>query len=372
MAKLDQGYSQARRTSGGRRGRRGMTITSFVSQKKKHEVADLYIRTATKGIIDVLGLDEYGEDADLAMKIRQGVADDAKADKMTKQDMGDGWSTANAEGNQASRRQQEIERNEAAETLLSALYSATRMRERTDLEDGDLLDDPVSLMTGGDGWGQEAAGRLEIKKHVNVAIDNSGSTHMPETGYCSGAMTSVVENLLQVLFTAASTHQGISYDGFSFNRVAVMHTGSLARERRANLVRDYFQGVEVDDPLRRDAIETNLAPLIEEMYKNEEKLGLIGQPRLDIILTDGEFESEADANEAAEWQRKRGAGVTTYVLNLCPDEIDDPVSLPHQFRVIPVDCLTDKYWKGGKVVDQNVLRQTLNRIAVAEVSRLDS
>ena len=108
------------------------------------------------------------------------------------------------------------------------------------------------------------------------------------------------------------------------------------------------------------------------MYDNEVALGLIGSPRLDIILTDGEFESEADANEAAEWQRKRGAGVTTYVLNLCPDEIDDPVSLPHQFRVIPVVCLTDKYWKGGKVVDQNVLRQTLNRIAVAEVSRLDS
>jgi len=183
-------------------------------------------------------------------------------------------------------------------------------------------------------------------------------------------MVSVAENLLQVLFTSASTHPGITYDGFSFNRVTEMFTGVMARNRRAELVRSYFAGVVVDDPLRRDAIKTNLAPLIEEMYKNEEKLGLIGSPRLDIILTDGEFESEADANEAAEWQRKRGAGVTTYVLNLCPDEIDDPVSLPHQFRVIPVDCLVDKY--GSKAVDQDILRQTLNRIAVAEVSRLDS
>ena len=371
MAKLDQGYSQARQASGGRRGfgRRGMTIDTFVSQRKKHEVADLYIRTATRGILDALGLDEY-EDADLAMKIRQGVTDDVKKDKMTKQDLGEGWNTANRDGNQATRRQQEIERNEAAETLLNALYSATRMRERTDLEDGDLLDDPTNLMTDGDGWGQEAAGRLEVRKHVNVAIDNSGSTHMPETGFCSGAMASVTENLLRVLFTAASTHPGISYDGFSFNRTAVMHTGSLARARRAELVRNYFAGVEVDDPLKRDAIETNLAPLIQEMYENEERLGLIGSPRLDIILTDGEFESEADADEAAEWQRKRGAGVTTYVLNLCPDEIDDPVSLPHQFRVVPVACLVDEY--GSKAVDRDILRQTLNRIAVAEVSRLDS
>ena len=49
MAKLDQGYSQTRRASGGRRGRRGNTIDSFVSQSLKHEVADLYIRPATKG-----------------------------------------------------------------------------------------------------------------------------------------------------------------------------------------------------------------------------------------------------------------------------------------------------------------------------------
>jgi hypothetical protein len=372
MAKLDHGYSQTR-TSGGRggrggRGRGGMTIDTYLSQTKKAEVADLYVRTATHGILDVLGIDP-GDDTDLAMKIRQGVRDSVGKDRMTKADLGAGWTSATQDGNQASRRQQEIERNQAAETLLNALYSATRMRERTDLEDGDLLDDPTSLLTDGDGWGEEATGRLEVRKHVSLAIDNSGSTHMPETGYCSRAMSNVADNLLRVLFDAASTYPGLTYDGFSFNRVAKIHTGRWAREQRAQLVRDYFAGVIVADPLRADAVETNLAPLIEEMYRNEERQGLIGSPRLDIILTDGEFESEADADEAAEWQRKRGLGVTTYVLNLCPGEIDDPVSLPHQFRVVPVDCLTGA--DGSKAVDQDILRQTLNRIAVAEVSRLD-
>jgi hypothetical protein len=368
MAKLDHGYSQTRTTSSGGRGGRGVSIETYLSQSKKAEVADLYIRTATRGILSVLGIDP-DNDTDLAMKIRKGVRDSVTKDKMTKKDLGAGWTSATQDGNQASRRQQKIEHNQAAETLLNALYSATRMRERTDLEDGDLLDDPASLLTDGDGWGEEATGRLEVRKHVNLAIDNSGSTHMPETGYCSRAMSNVADNLLRVLFDSASTYPGITYDGYSFNRIARIHTGRFAREQRAALVRNYFAGVIVADPLRRDAIETNLAPLIEEMYRNEDRQGLIGSPRLDIILTDGEFESETDADEAAEWQRKRGPGVTTYVLNLCPGEIDDPVSLPHQFRVVPVDCLVDEY--GSKAVDQDILRQTLNRIAVAEVSRLD-
>ena len=124
----------------------------------------------------------------------------------------------------------------------------------------------------------------------------------------------------------------------------------------------------MDDPLKRDAVQTNLAPLIEAMYKNEEEFGLIGQPRLDLILTDGEFESAADAEAAAEWQRLRGPGVTSYVLDLCPGEIEDPVELPHQFRVVPLTCLVDK--RGVKAIDHDILRQSLMRIAVEEVSRL--
>jgi hypothetical protein len=239
---------------------------------------------------------------------------------------------------------------------------------RADLDEGDVLDDPATALIDGGGWADEAAGRLEVKKHVNIAIDNSGSTHMPETGYCSGAMQAVAENLMRVLFDAASTYPGITYDGFSFNRIAIQETGRPGRAYREGLTREYFAGVSVDDPLKRDAVQTNLAPLVEAMYKNEEKLGLIGQPRLDLILTDGEFESDADAQAAAEWQRLRGPGVTSYVLDLCPGEIENPVELPHQFRVIPLQCLVDEY--GAKAVDSDILRQSLIQIATEEVTKL--
>ena len=365
MAKQDQGYRRQAGSSYSGGGGRGRTMSTFLAQTKKNEVADLYIRTQTSGVLDVLGLEE---DDDIAVSIRQMFKDDVADSKANKAELGEGYISARSDGYQARRGQQDIAHAQAAEALLGALYAATRMRERADLDEGDVLDDPATALIDGGGWADEAAGRLEVRKHVNIAIDNSGSTHMPETGYCSGAMQAVAENLMRVLFDAASTYPGITYDGFSFNRIAEQATGRPGRERRERLVRDYFAGMVVYDPLKRDAVQTNLAPLVEALYKNEEALGLIGQPRLDLILTDGEFESDADAQAAAEWQRLRGPGVTSYVLDLCPGEIENPVELPHQFRVIPLQCLVDEY--GAKAIDSDILRQSLIQIATEEVSKL--
>jgi hypothetical protein len=365
VAKQDQGYRRSTGTSYSGGGGRGRTLSTYLAQTRKNEVADLYIRTQTSGILDVLGLED---DSDLAVSIKQMFKDDVAQDKPNKAEMGEGYISARADGYQARRGQQDIAHAQAAEALLGALYAATRMRERADLDEGDVLDDPATALIDGGGWADEAAGRLEVRKHVNIAIDNSGSTHMPETGYCSGAMQGVAGNLMRVLFDAASTYPGITYDGFSFNRIAIQETGRPGRAYREGLTREYFAGITVDDPLKRDAVQTNLAPLIEALYKNEEALGLIGQPRLDLILTDGEFESEKDAQAAAEWQRLRGPGVTSYVLDLCPGEIENPVELPHQFRVIPLQCLVDEY--GAKAIDSDILRQSLIQIATEEVTKL--
>jgi len=365
VAKQDQGYRRSTGSSYSGGGGRGRSLSTYLAQTKKNEVADLYIRTQTSGILDILGLED---DTDLAVSIKQMFKDDVADSKTNKAELGEGYISARNDGYQARRGKEEIAHAQAAEALLGALYAATRMRERADLDEGDVLDDPATALIDGGGWADEAAGRLEVKKHVNIGIDNSGSTHMPETGYCSGAMQAVAGNLARVLFAAASTYPGITYDGFSFNRITIQETGRPGRAYREGLTREYFAGVSVDDPLKRDAVETNLAPLIEAMYKNEEELGLIGQPRLDLILTDGEFESDADAQAAAEWQRLRGPGVTSYVLDLCPGEIENPVELPHQFRVIPLQCLIDEF--GAKAIDHDVLRQSLIQIATEEVTRL--
>jgi hypothetical protein len=252
--------------------------------------------------------------------------------------------------------------------LVAALESATRPSEREGLDDGDFIDDPASLMLDGSGWGEERIGGRRYQKHVNICIDNSGSTHMDSTGYCSIAMSEVANNLVEVLYEAAGRWPRITWDAFSFNRTARQHTGSRSEQNRLEEVRQSLSHVYVDDPLNTNAVETNLAPLMQAILENESSRNLIGQPRIDIILTDGEFESQEDADEAAEWQRRRGAGVTTYVINLCPDVPSD-ISLPPQFRVIPLHCTTGSTLR--KEIDGDVLRQSLMRIVVDEMQRIE-
>lgn len=365
MSKSDQGYTRTSTSyrSGG--GGRGSTLETYLAKTPKADLTYMYLRTLERGLIDLLGLDA---NSDEAVSIKQGVRDSLKG--KTKDDL---YTAAREEssGMQAYfENERQNKRMEAAQVLMGALESTTRARERENLDDGDVLDDPATLIVEGTGgWGDEVLGNRQYRKHVNICIDDSGSTRMEQTGFCSRAMLRVSNELMEVLYTAAGRWPGVTWDAFTFNRITQQHTSRYGQERRLEIVRQALREVWVDDPLRRDAIETNLAPLIEAMAKNEVDRGLIGSPRLDIILTDGEFESQKDADLAAEAQRSRGPGVSTYVLNLCPDNPSEVV-LPNAFQVIPLPCLVGQD-RGMDLhrVDSDVLRTALMRIVVSEVQR---
>jgi len=359
MAKNDQGYKVGRARSGGYG--RSRSPETILSQTSKQELTDAYLRTKTRGILDIMGLDEND---DVAMQIKQGIVDEFESQSQTKaaidaatQSFNDGlqaymnnaWKTARIEG---------------AQVLIGALESRTRATERENLDEGEFLDDPASLLVDGSGWGEERVGARTYRKHVNIAIDNSGSTHTPATGFPARAMQQVTENLMGILFEAASKWPGVTWDAFSFNRVTKQHTGRFGQHERAEVARQALEHITVLDPLKRDAVETNLAPLLEQMYKNDVARNLLDSPRLDIILTDGEFESQEDADQAAEWQRQRGPDVITYVLNVCP-ETPSEVTLPHQFRVIPLECQREDIAR----IDPVILRQSLMRIVLDEVQK---
>jgi hypothetical protein len=365
MSKADQGYKAAKQGRGGYG--RGVSRSTYLAQSRKGALADLYLRTQQRGLIDLLGLDH---DSEQAMTIKQGQLEEFNEAKMTKGEI-DAATQAESAGLQATAgAARETRLLEAAAVLIDALQSRTRSRDRQDLEQGDLIDDAAMLMVDGSGWGEEVANGAQYRKHVNIAIDNSGSTHMPETGFCSIDMQHVARSLIEILYAAAGQFPGVTWDAYTFNRVARQHTGHYGRAYRAEIARQALSGFVVDDPLTRDARETNLAPLVEAFARNEAKRGFIGSPRLDIILTDGDWESQADTDLAADWQAQRGANVSTYVINLCPDNETD-VALPHQFRVIPLHAIITPDDPGRGWVDRDALRTTIMEVVRQEVERQD-
>lgn len=365
MALSDQGYRKAKVSRSGGGGRLGRTLSTYVSKARKNEVADMMLRTRKEGILTLLGI---APTSDMAAKIREGLEQESRADSMTKAEM-EASIQSDRDGMQAfdsGKRDNDL--REGAETLIAALQSATKGRELDNLDEGDWIDDLPTLMIDGASWGEEVTGATQYKKHVNICIDNSGSTHMASTGYCSQALLGCADAMLMVLYGAGFEFPGITWDKYTFNRIATQHTGEPGVRHRQELVHQALRAYPVRDPLDENAKETNLAPLMQKMYENEVASDLLGTPRLDIILTDGEWETQQDADDAGQWQRMRGNNVTTYVLNICPETIGD-IALPANFRVVPVECITRTRY-GQRIVDKDVLRQTLMSIVVQESQNL--
>jgi hypothetical protein len=365
MSKADQGYKAAKVSRGGFG--RGKSRSTYLAEASKDQLANLYLRTQQRGLIDLLGLDH---DSEQAMIIRQGLLEEYSESKMTKAEI-DAATQAEQAGLQAiANSTRDTQLLEAAAVLIDALQSRTRSRDRQDLEQGDLIDDAAMMVVDGSGWGEEIDSGTQYRKHINIAIDNSGSTHMPQTGFCSISMQTVARSLIEILYAAAGQFPGITWDAFSFNRATIQQTGYYGQKHREGLARQALQGLVINDPLTKDARETNLAPLVEAFARNEAKRGMIGSPRLDIILTDGDWESQSDADLAADFQAQRGANVSTYVINLCPDNETD-VALPHQFRVIPLHAILTPDDPGRGWVDREALRTTLMEVVKQEVERQD-
>jgi len=374
MAKGDYGYSRSSgsRGSGSRGGRgggggRGQSWDTWLQQTRKDDVKDYLIRDVVKERLEAMGVDP---DSEIGLQIREGAREEITDRKANKADFAEEWNKKRG-GNPLRSNAERVERHEEAEIILEALQSVTRVQEKENLDEGEWLDDPVTtIIDNSGGWGDELVGATDYRKHVNICIDNSGSTHTPETGYCSRPMTEVVSSLCDVLSYASDQYPGVTWGVYEFNKTASckqMH-GKEFSSYYNRYSSDSRTHLYINDPLQENAIATNLAPLMKAIYEQEEKEDLLDTPRFDIILTDGEFETQQDADEAASSKARRGNGINSYVLNLCP-ETPSEIQLPSQFRVLPLNCLYDEEYasKTVKRIDKEALRNALYSIVIDEL-----
>jgi len=379
MAKGDFGYSRSSGSSGsgsrgsGSRGGRGggggrsMSEETWLQRTRKDEVKDFLIRDVVKERLEAMGVEP---DSEIGLKIREGAREEITNTKANKADFADEWHKKR-NGNPLRSNAGRVQRHEEAEIILDALQSVTRVRETENLDEGEWLDDPITtLIDNTGGWGDELVGASNYRKHVNICIDNSGSTHTAETGYCSRPMAEVVSSLCDVLSYASDQYPGVTWAVYEFNRTASckqMH-GKEFTSYYNRYSSDSRTHLFIADPLQENATATNLAPLMKAIYDQEEKEDLLDSPRFDIILTDGEFETQQDADEAASSKARRGNGINSYVLNLCP-EAPSEIQLPSQFRVLPLNCLYDEEYasKTVKRVDTEALRNALYSIVIDEL-----
>lgn len=207
-----------------------------------------------------------------------------------------------------------------AGSIQTEFASAIGWRERYGQQEGDWLDDPVSALTTGYGFGEEVRTSRGIKLQVNLCLDCSNSMVHNRT---SDVAQQTIQDMYLGMRMAA---QQMPDDSLKVN-VWTWARGDDGKSVR-HITSDDNMRRTADDPMGAlngwwadfDGEDTWISPLLERLEKWENSHGDPGACRLDIIISDGVLEHATDARKGDEIQERRDGSLQTVVLNFLPME----------------------------------------------------
>ena len=218
----------------------------------------------------------------------------------------------------------------AAGMLRSDCHDVYELREKTGQYYGDWIDDPVALLTGGDGWGRNVKEQAGVKLQITLSLDASNS--MWHNGIAADAVKAFIE-LGMALDELVQTFPGSVYanqflfamteDGKWVNTLDAMDHSKWqdptpnagAKMGKYDSVRDWVHSIPY-----RAGNDTWIAPLFEAIESWENESSDPGCVRLDLILTDAVLEHPIDVRDAGKVQERRDGSLQTVLLNFLPEE----------------------------------------------------
>jgi len=239
--------------------------------------------------------------------------------------------------------------------FLSEFALSLRRKERIGLADGAWIEEPDRLYSDGCVFGEEAKS-VQLKLQIALCIDVSASTYNNNVAHMIGQ--AVIGLDMAIRRAAMDLPEGaITYQVFAFNRntyrVSQADVKNFAVTEDGCFKWGYFtttiQGrryehqtsqalntlilkskltklphIEYED----DWMETYLFPLFLEIKKWEGEND--ANIKLDIILTDGQFDDADDIHKADMVQDRRDGKITTIVLNFLKRDEWKTSTLPNR------------------------------------------
>lgn len=227
-----------------------------------------------------------------------------------------------------------------AGTVYSDFDQAYKRHSQYGRDEGEWIDDPVSLLSTGYGYGTETEKPSGLKVHINLALDLSNS--MVNNRIHADATKTLVRFHL-VMRNLITQHQDISAATFSFSD---NDTYDATKEGKlAKLISDHSEQIDTDKrflgnlEIYRETkswyfsgTDTWFYPLFERLLNHEKRHNLIGTTRIDLIITDAVFEHKTDGTRCSDIQYERGPGVKSVFLNFVPENL-------RVGNVLPQNCI---------------------------------
>lgn len=298
------------------------------------------------------------------------------------------------EGKEQEQTKVEAEANVEIGEFVSELAVALRYRDRDGLDSGDWIEDPERLFTDGLVFGEEYKSQAQGKLQVTVTLDASQSMwNQYLMKYAAPTFRALDKMMRQA--QAELPPGSLSYSPFVFHGQAFPLPPSLVDQYSQGVYKEKGRYKSWDGTVKTYDRENYMAPsagvrsdLYLKAIQNQEIPGLEGlahlketpswgtpeyeqfwswsrnrrmlgddtllaplfaaiedwekgnnhdATRLDIVITDGQFENEADLRLASEIQERRNGRLTTVLLNFLPVAKWSASKLPDRCLQQPVD-----------------------------------
>ncbi len=228
--------------------------------------------------------------------------------------------------------------------LRSDMHDVYELRDKLGQYYGDWINDPVALLTGGDGWGRRVKETTGVKIQITLSLDASNS--MWHNNIAADAVKVFIE-LGMALDELVETFPGSVFaNQFIF---ALGDDGKTVRPLRLNqhqyvednagkaigkyeYVRDWIQSQHW-----HAGEDTWIAPLFKAIESWENESSDPGAVRLDLVLTDAVLEHPTDVRDAGNVQERRDGALQTVLLNFLPEEEWLNIALPRHCVQYPAN-----------------------------------
>lgn len=245
--------------------------------------------------------------------------------------------------------------------FITDLMTAIKYRTEYDLSRGELLADPVRGLTDGRCFAQEYRSESNGKLRISLTLDTSGSMFYDHDGqfWTAAAVFQKMDIMLREADRSLPVGT-LAYQPFVFHsnsyalpKSAVPYLCSGEWEDGRNspyeippeIRRKVIDGNEGDPDIILSGGSTYIGEALRSIQKWEQNDQAFdyNATRIDIILTDGQF-NQTDVEHASRVQSERQGKVVTVLLNFCEPEAIRQNLTPNQCQQYAVnkDNLTGK------------------------------
>lgn len=226
--------------------------------------------------------------------------------------------------------------------IQSDLDQVFRWMEKTDLSEGDYLENPVTAYMTGYGFGEEYKAKAGITLQLTISLDISNSMYYNDIATPALSAFRTLCMSLEELKAEYPNNLHTAYFKFSggsdgkYARQITPETWGVSAKTIPQLMMEEYKDDQAYSLFRGE--DTWMFTLLEKIENWENKYSDPGAVKIDIIISDAVLEHPNDIRWSNLIQERRDGALQSIILNLMPRDKWHDSAVPKRCLQYPADA----------------------------------